>query len=820
MSTSQADPTAGRSTAGGSEPTSTPQPWGAPPEEVPRGLTPVRFAVLLAVLLGLAFPEVWSGGRSFFYRDFGVLAYPTIYHHREAFWRGELPLWNPLSNCGVPFLAQWGTMTLYPGTLIYLLLPLPWSLNVFCLVHLWLAGFGMYSLARRWTGHPLAAGLAGVAFVFNGVTLSCLLWPNYCVALGWMPWVVLWLERAGRNGGRAVALAALAGALQLLAGVPELTLMTWLVAGALGLGALLQERRPAPNPPAVQPPRPENESPAANATGPPASPPPLRTLCRWAGAFGLALCLTAAQWLPFLELLARSQRDASFATAKWALPTWAWANLWVPLLHCFETTQGVFFQHGQEFFSSIYLGLSMVALAGFALGRVRAPRVWLLGALAVLALALAVGEASPLYRGLKAVLPAAGLARYPVKWVLLVSFIVPLLGAFAVARLFSPPAVAARRQDTVTLWLSSLAVVVLGAGAAAWAGLHPLPLDQPGRMGLNLTARVVFGMGVLIGLCWAARAGRGRLTAWVSLGALVLFWADGLTHTPRQNPTVPARLLEPGMLELPDPPRVGAGRVFITPAAEQALLHSRVADFEQDLLGKRLALWSHLNLLEAVPKINGSATLQIREQAQVQALLYASPATQHPALLDFLGATYMSAPDNPVEWVARAGALPLVTAGQAAMFVDARTSLALLAEAEFEARQAVCLPEEVRAHVTTGAGASAAVLDLHAEAHRLRFTVDAAEPAWVVVAQSYYPCWQATVNGRPVPLYRANHAFQALEVPAGRAMVDLRYSDRRFRWGVAFSVAGLMACGVIGILGRRSSGPGARVLEVAPASQD
>src|SRR4051812_34315701 len=159
-------------------------------------LTPRRFGLVLLVGLLAAFPKVLLGLGSFFYRDYGVLGYPFIYYHHESFWRGELALWNPLSNCGAPFLAQWGTMTLYPFSIIYLLFPLPWSLTYFCFGHLALGAFGMYFLARRWTGNHFGCGLAGLAYVFNGVTFSCLLWPNYAVAMGWMPWVILWTERS------------------------------------------------------------------------------------------------------------------------------------------------------------------------------------------------------------------------------------------------------------------------------------------------------------------------------------------------------------------------------------------------------------------------------------------------------------------------------------------------------------------------------------------------------------------------------------------------------------------------------------------------
>ena len=83
--------------------------------------TPGRFAVLLGGLILAAYPGVFLGWESFGFRDFGLYGYPVAHYHRQCFWRGELPLWNPLNNCGIPFLAQWSTLVLYPLSLFYLL---------------------------------------------------------------------------------------------------------------------------------------------------------------------------------------------------------------------------------------------------------------------------------------------------------------------------------------------------------------------------------------------------------------------------------------------------------------------------------------------------------------------------------------------------------------------------------------------------------------------------------------------------------------------------------------------------------------------------
>jgi uncharacterized membrane protein YfhO len=64
----------------------------------------------------------------------------------------------------------------------------------------------------------------------------------------------------------------------------------------------------------------------------------------------------------------------------------------------------------------------------------------------------------------------------------------------------------------------------------------------------------------------------------------------------------------------------------------------------------------------------------------------------------------------------------------------------------------------------------------------------------LVVAQAYYHCWRASVDGRAVPLWRANYAFQALEVPSGRHEVRLVYVDRAFQGGAIISMMALMLC--------------------------
>src|SRR5262249_54379758 len=86
--------------------------------------------------------------------------------------------------------------------------------------------------------------------------------------------------------------------------------------------------------------------------------------------------LAAAQLLPFMELLAHSQRDTSFGDSKWAMPAWGWANFFVPLFHCTPAIIGIYSQDEQQWTSSYYMGIGVLALAVLALARSRERRVW------------------------------------------------------------------------------------------------------------------------------------------------------------------------------------------------------------------------------------------------------------------------------------------------------------------------------------------------------------------------------------------------------------------------------------------------------------
>ena len=62
-----------------------------------------------------------------------------------------------------------------------------------------------------------------------------------------------------------------------------------------------------------------------------------------------------------------------------------------------------------------------------------------------------------------------------------------------------------------------------------------------------------------------------------------------------------------------------------------------------------------------------------------------------------------------------------------------------------------------------------------------------------MLAYTFYPGWQATLDGTPVEILRANHAFRAVVFPPGEHIVVFRYAPLSFHMGGAISLLSLIA---------------------------
>jgi hypothetical protein len=107
--------------------------------------------------------------------------------------QGELPLWNPYSSSGTPFVATMQSAVLYPINLMLTAVPFERTFVWSAILRLWIAGICTYLLARHYRLDKLASLVASIAFMLSGFLIGWLGHPHTNVAV-WLPALVLLAE--------------------------------------------------------------------------------------------------------------------------------------------------------------------------------------------------------------------------------------------------------------------------------------------------------------------------------------------------------------------------------------------------------------------------------------------------------------------------------------------------------------------------------------------------------------------------------------------------------------------------------------------------
>jgi hypothetical protein len=87
--------------------------------------------------------------------------------------------------------------------------------------------------------------------------------------------------------------------------------------------------------------------------------------------------------------------------------------------------------------------------------------------------------------------------------------------------------------------------------------------------------------------------------------------------------------------------------------------------------------------------------------------------------------------------------------------------------------------------------------------NRLEIRIDTSESGWLVISDTWYPGWRASVDGADVPVVRANYLFRAVPVSAGEHQVVFSYQPASFYAGLVLL---LLVASILVISWRRGSG--------------
>lgn len=672
------------------------------------------------------------------------MAYQVLpwYQFQAVAWhQGELPLWDPHVWGGQPLVGQLQPGAAYPLNWALFLLPLRhgrihqvWLHLSFVLAH-FLAALFCYQLCRDLRRSVAASILAGCSFALAGV-VGAIGWPQMLNGAIWMPLALMFFLRSS-SGQRPMANAAISGAflgVSFLSGHHQIPTFTGVMMGALWLFQFWRKR--------------------TRALG------PMAAFALFAGA------VSALQVFPAYEYGMRSLRWVGSENGIF------WGQSVPYSVHQQYSLAPIAILglaiRGESMETFVGVSVLTLALLGFVL-QFSIPVVRILGAISAGGLVFALGGFSVFHGMAYLLVPLMEKARTPSMAIVIVQLALAVLAAYGLdaLRCCEPS--------------NRLIGVLAGSGLLAWSVLAIVSKLRPegwldyGRVAIAALVSVALAM-ILQG--WKSKAISERALA-ALLCIVTLFeigtvtgtnyrhreTPGGLLHQLNTNADVVEFLRKQGdfvRLEVDTealPYNIGDWDGIDQFRAYLGGMTSNVARFEKERLdGGSLAVrlfgLSHFAGLKPirphqVELVQGASGLKIYRNPEPGPRFW----TVHEATST-----------SPSELIARLQSTDLQ---KQALFIDTAPELEQ------------CGGDIVRL--------------LERSASRVALEANMACKGLVVLSQTFYPGWKATVDGHPARMLEPYGVLQGVVVEKGTHRIEITYRPLTVYWGAALTFGGLLA---------------------------
>ncbi|MBI5529811.1 MAG: YfhO family protein [Deltaproteobacteria bacterium] len=772
-----------------------------------------KFHAAYLVFLTLLYHEVVFSGWRFIARDLPQYFVPMGAALADA-WRGDGSfLWQRGIDNGLPLAARWSPTVFYPTTVLYSFLPPDLAIALAMLVHLFVSAAATFHLAGRYTSNTTAAWLAGLGYAFGGYSVSMLGGGFYLFGASLLPVGVLAFHRlVERPGaGRTLQLSAIL-ALQVFCADPQTLFFEVLIIfpAVLLLGAQSGGQR-------------------ARAA--------LWGICAGVAAAALAFC----QIWPTLEFAELSSRAAGLSLTEsqtWDLHPLRVLEMVVPFVFGGYTPETTYWARSLINAQNLHvpwalcIHVGMVLVVGllacpFADKRHRAALVtW--GGLTVFFALCALGHRTPVHAFLHQHLPGVSSFRFPEKFMVFVSLGLCLLGAVGLKRLLCGAAAerAAGTRERLSVAISAVLALFLLAGAGARLVFAPEAQSRDAWM-----AEIVTNEAALVSASAALDTTAAALSRWTAVvAALLLLWlarrrlrpallASGLvliaaidlfTAGIQQRAVGPPGFLDAAPAacsHIPPPDHGLLPKIYRSPHLGRIPSNIFRHYVEHEVVARRTSdvetLMPNVGTVFCASYAFGYEAARLDQHLKTVNALAKDPKR----FMDISGVSRIVArpgefdptvfpPAGREEWldmvVHENDGLPYAHAVRSVESVrDPDAAVDRVAQTEFDYRtRAVFESDSV---LPDQADAPRTARLVHHRSGAVVLETSFGAPGYLMVLETHYPGWQASVDGTPVRLHRANGTFMGLSVPEGEHVVTLTFDPPRQRFANRVSAAALLA---------------------------
>ena len=709
-------------------------------------------------------------GEAWLWEDMLYFSYPVRVFAATSMAMGHLPLWNPYTFSGMPFLADIQTTVLYLPCVALALFVRDGGLNFYWLeimviAHYVLAGWAMYLLASSLDLKRAPALFAGAAYMLSGFMITHAIHQQIITMVAWFPLItMLFRISLTQAGWRPAFLCALLLGHSTFAGYPQLSLFFHSFLFAYFLFLLLDAHR-----------------------GRALLSRPAFIFAAKAGMIvGLGLAVAAIQLLPTAELAALSQR-AQITYEKSTEGSLAWSQLltlFIPKLFGAAGAAGSnYWGPGTYWYfweTCIYPGiLPLMLMVISALCVRKNPHAAFFWGVALLTLLFALGNSFFLHKLVLEYVPGFSKFRNPARAGVFFSFAGSLLSAFALQAMMNGEKNSPESRRVRTVLLS-----VAGAGIALWGAVVTGMLDpvlgvpnnpvmvQAMRKEAHWTLLfVLLSAGALLALRankdWLARA---------TFVLPVLFFTDMFVfgadqNTSSTNPSEYFRRADPLVRFIRNDMKNDLFRV------NTRNQYGMIMDRNQGMVNRIFTLegYTPLVLQRAIPPYNDTQKF------------------------DLLNVKYRTSFDR------QTGSLSLAHnptyMGRAYFLFDVRVArteeelAAAFRDPTWNHATTAILEQDSPLHAPPPAGGNHGSARVTAyEDNRLEIEAAAPTEGIMVLSEVYYPGWKAYLDGAETEIMRTDYNLRGIAFPGGSHHVEFRFTPPPFVTGAWISGAALILC--------------------------
>lgn len=687
----------------------------------------------------------------------------------QRFAEGEIPLWNPFNNGGLPFIADTQAAVFYPPRLVTIALCKltgGWTYNALQLemiAHVLAYTVFMYALVRRLTasaGHISVIGALFAAIIagYGGFVSG---YPPLQLALLeagiWLPLALLGIVEATQSAQFRrgwLLLTGFALGVSWMAGHPQTSwFATYLVVFYLAYRIYSQKH-------------------------------PWRMFFLGVTMIGaVTIGITAVQLFPGFEYLRLTTRTGMGFDAK--------ANGF-PLQDVIQ----FIFPSIVSVWSPLYVGVSGLVLAGVGLAGQKRERIFW-SAMTLIALGWSFGKNAALFYALYNLLPGLQFFRQQERAAYLVSNSLAILAGVGVINLYL------QRENAQFVHkfkrglglLAGVCLLVAVSVFTLWIG------DNDNyRTALGIITFITLIIGLLIGIIGQIIR-QSRPVWWALLVALLVFELFTINIDNTNYTSIPA---EHHAIMIQPP--------LITQVKEDTAHPYRV---DGGLMDRHIGLygWGNAGSMYGVQDIQGISPLFLAGPSAFIQQTMPPPVTWEIFAVKYVFTDWEVLPVES-EIIARdypdgrtlnlhhlQDSRPFALMMYDYVVVDDGTAYALLADGEVDARQTIILARPPEITLPGGAPEHSSAYVTAFEPEYFVVRTQSTENAILSVAHVDYPGWEVVVDGNPVTPIRAYGALVAIPLEAGAHTITFQYRPQTFYYGALLSLFTWAGLGIVGAIG-------------------